>query len=100
MLFVTEHHVDLISDVSEARSAELLATLFKQLYAPSRRYEHVWRVGDLVIWDNLAIQHARTRASDPSEGVRALQRVAIGEHGFKEQLELLLQSRGGTRKSS
>jgi len=100
MLFVTEHHVDLISDVSEARSAELLAILFKQLYAPSRRYEHVWRVGDLVIWDNLAIQHARTRASDPSEGVRALQRVAIGEHGFKEQLELLLQSRGGTRKSS
>ena len=100
MLFVTEHHVDRISDVSEARSAELLKILFAELYAPNRRYEHIWRVGDLVIWDNLAIQHARTRASAPSEGVRALQRVAIGKHGFREQLELLRHSRIGTRESS
>lgn len=89
LLFVTEHHVDRIGDVSEARSRELLATLFATLYAPQRRYEHIWRVGDLVIWDNLAIQHARTRAAPPSIGVRALQRVAIGEHGFLEQLKLL-----------
>jgi alpha-ketoglutarate-dependent taurine dioxygenase len=59
LLFVTAHHVDRISDVSEARSAELLQLLFAELYAPHRRYEHVWRLGDLVIWDNLAIQHAR-----------------------------------------
>ena len=90
LLFVTEHHVDRISDVSEERSAELLETLFSELYAPHRRYEHFWREGDLVIWDNLAIQHARTRTSPPSEGVRALQRVAIGDHGFKEQLERVL----------
>jgi len=100
MLFVTEHHVDRISDVSEARSAELLELLFSVLYAPHRRYEHVWRVGDLVIWDNLAIQHARTRPSAPSEGVRALQRVAIGEHGFIDQLELARQSRTSARAVS
>ena len=34
LLFVTEHHVDRISDVSEDRSAELLETLFSELYAP------------------------------------------------------------------
>jgi taurine dioxygenase len=86
LLFVTEHHVNRISEVSESRSAELLSTLFATLYAPERRYEHVWHLGELVIWDNLAIQHARTRESAPSEGVRALQRVAIGEYGFLEQL--------------
>jgi taurine dioxygenase len=87
LLFVTEHHVDRIEGLTEARSADLLRQLFAVLYAPERRYEHVWREGDLVIWDNLAVQHARTRASEPSEGVRALQRVALGEHGFIEQLE-------------
>jgi len=86
LLFVTEHHVNRISDVSESRSAELLSALFATLYAPERRYEHVWHLGELVIWDNIAIQHARTRESAPSEGVRALQRVAIGEYGFLEQL--------------
>lgn len=43
------------------RSAELLKELFATLYAAERRYEHIWRRGELVIWDNLAIQHARTR---------------------------------------
>jgi taurine dioxygenase len=99
LLFVTEHHVDRISDVGESRSAELLCDLFATLYSPERRYEHVWRLGDLTIWDNLAIQHARTRESAPSDGVRALQRVAIGEHGFREQLRLA-QSRAGARELS
>lgn len=89
LLFVTEHHVDRIEGLSEEHGARLLEELFAQLYAPERRYEHVWRRGDLVIWDNLAVQHARTRASEPSEGVRALQRVALGKIGFLEQLEAL-----------
>jgi alpha-ketoglutarate-dependent taurine dioxygenase len=87
LLFVTEHHVDRFDGLSEERGAALLQELFATLYAPERRYEHVWQEGDLVIWDNLAVQHARTRASEPSEGARILQRVAIGEHGFLEQLE-------------
>jgi len=81
--------------VSESRSAELLRALFATLYTPERRYEHVWHLGELVIWDNLAIQHARTRESAPSQGVRALQRVAIGEHGFLEQLRQV-QSQAST----
>lgn len=93
LLFVTEHHVDRIEGMDEARAAALLQDLFARLYAPERRYEHVWREGDLVIWDNVAVQHARTRAAEPSEGVRALQRVAIGEYGFLDQLERLRHPR-------
>jgi len=91
LLYVTEHHVERLSGVSEERSAQLLPLLFEALYAPQRRYEHVWREGDLLIWDNLAIQHARTREADPSDGPRRLQRVQIGRHGFLDQLEKVKQ---------
>lgn len=91
LLFVTEHHVDRFEGMSEERAAQLLGQIFGILYAPERRYEHVWREGDLLVWDNLAVQHARTRAAEPSGGTRALQRVALGKVGFLEQLERLRQ---------
>jgi alpha-ketoglutarate-dependent taurine dioxygenase len=91
LLFVTEHHVDQIEGFSREEGAELLQRLFAHLYAPARQYEHVWREGDLVVWDNYAIQHARTREADPAEGRRLLQRVWFGEYGFSDQLEQLLK---------
>ncbi len=87
LLFVSENHVSAINGLSEERSAEVLPQLFATLYAEAARYEHVWREGELVVWDNLALQHARTRPSLPSEGERVLQRVAIGSHNFTDQLE-------------
>jgi len=87
LLFVTERHVDRFDTLDGDAGRALLDTLFATLYDEARRYEHRWSVGDLVIWDNLAIQHARTRPSPPSSGVRQLQRVALGEHGFIDQLE-------------
>lgn len=87
LLFVTEHHVDKIENMDDARGAELLPQLFAALYAPARRYEHVWQQGDLVIWDNLAVQHARTRAADPGQGPRIMRRVQLGQAGFMAQVE-------------
>lgn len=89
LLFVTEHHVDRLEGMAEDEAADVLQQLFAELYAPDHRYEHVWQLGDLVAWDNLAVQHARTRPAERSGGERCLQRVAIGEHGFMEQLEAL-----------
>lgn len=82
LLFVTEHHAIRILEMDEDRSAATFADLFARLYAEERRYEHRWRIDDLLIWDNLMIQHARTRHSDPSEGERAMQRVALSEVGL------------------
>ena len=42
---------------------------------PAIIYEHVWRLGDLVMWDNLACLHART--DWPSEQRRTLRRCTI-----------------------
>jgi taurine dioxygenase len=93
LLFVTEHHVDRIENMTEVRGAELLKKLCATLYAPERRYEHVWRRGDLLIWDNLAIQHARTRAAELSQGKRVMRRVQLGTIGFIEQLERVRRQR-------
>ena len=89
LLFVTEHHVDRIEGMSEERCAEVLQELFATLYAPERRYEHVWREGDLLIWDNLAVQHARTQVAELSQGSRIMRRVQLGKMGFIEQVEQL-----------
>jgi taurine dioxygenase len=85
LLFVTEHHVDLIEGLGREQSTKMLQRLFAHLYAPARQYEHIWRRGDLVIWDNYAIQHARTREANPGDGPRVLQRVSFGQHGYADQ---------------
>jgi alpha-ketoglutarate-dependent taurine dioxygenase len=52
---MTSHIDGLDPDASEA----LLEELFAHLYAPANSWQHEWRDGDLVVWDNLAVQHAR-----------------------------------------
>jgi taurine dioxygenase len=87
MLFVSEHHAERILELDPARSDEILARLFAHLYADERVYTHRWRPGDLLIWDNLAAQHARREAADLSAGKRALRRVVIGDVAFPELVE-------------
>ena len=89
LLFVTAHHVDRIEGLSPERSRALLDVAFATLYAPERRYEHVWREGDLLVWNNLAIQHARTRVAEIADGPRIMRRVQLGTVGFMAQLAQL-----------
>jgi len=56
-------------------SEDLLAMLFDHQERREFIYEHVWRVGDLVIWDNRCTLHARTDFS-PDER-RLMRRVTI-----------------------
>ncbi len=89
MLFVSQNHVREIEGFDEAESASLLQRIFAVQYAAERQYEHHWRKGDLLIWNNVAIQHARTQAAKLGAGRRIMQRVALGKHGFMEQVERL-----------
>lgn len=43
--------------------------------APENIYEHVWRPGDIMLWDNLSSLHART--DWPQDQRRTLRRVTI-----------------------
>ena len=74
ILYVTAMQTDSIVGVPESESEEMLKRCWETLYAPENVYEHRWRVGDLVVWDNLALQHAR----DAVTGRRTLRRVPVG----------------------
>lgn len=81
-IFACMDMTDSIIGLAEQESEALLEKLFSYLYAPANIYEHRWRAGDMIVWDNLAIQHAR---SEIENGRRTLQRVTIAEYGFWEQ---------------
>jgi taurine dioxygenase len=59
LLYVCQQMTSAIADMPKAESEELLEALFQHLYAPENIFAHNWRENDLVIWDNLALQHAR-----------------------------------------
>jgi len=56
-LFVNEAHTSRIVGVPEEESASLLARLCAHIVKPEFRYEHQWRAGDLLMWDNVSVQH-------------------------------------------
>ncbi len=71
-LFIGRHAFG-IPGLSRQRSRELLAQLLEHVVAePTRVYQHQWREGDLLVWDNRALLH-RARPYDYSEP-----RVLIG----------------------
>jgi taurine dioxygenase len=77
VLFVNAMQTDSIVGLPEAASEQLLERLWAVLYDPGNVYRHDWRVGDLVLWDNVAVQHARGDVR-PGDG-RTLRRVPVGE---------------------
>ena len=56
-LFVNEAHTACIVGLPEEESRALLAQLCAHIVKAEFRYEHRWRAGDLLMWDNVAVQH-------------------------------------------
>ena len=74
-IFVNRLMTMRINDVDRAESDEILGYLFDRIEDPANIYEHVWQVGDLVLWDNRCTAHARTDYD--SEKRRLLRRMTI-----------------------
>jgi taurine dioxygenase len=64
-----------IEGLSHDESEALLEELFAYTEDPAIRYEHVWRPGDLLMWDNLCSTHART--DFPREERRLMRRYTL-----------------------
>ena len=64
-----------IVDMPEEESSELLDFLFDHQEQRKFIYEHVWRVGDILMWDNRCTLHARTDFS--ADERRLMRRVTI-----------------------
>jgi len=75
-LFVCLQHTDRIHGMPRDESDELLAEIYAAMYAPDRIYAHAWQPHDLVIWDNLTVQHARPA---PNDLPRTLRRYHVSE---------------------
>jgi len=59
-LYVCDGYTTRILGIPEAESAALLRDLFAHAVRPEFLYRHKWRVGDLLMWDNCAVQHKAT----------------------------------------
>jgi taurine dioxygenase len=82
ILYVSEMQTDRIAELAPDDGEALLQQLFAALYAPGNLYEHRWRAGDLLIWDNLALQHGRNAPDLP----RTLRRVTLARRGLPEMI--------------
>lgn len=80
VLYISEMQTARLEGLGQAESEELLQQLFSALYAPENVYRHHWCNGDFLIWDNIALQHARCDLTGMHP--RRLQRVAIADKSF------------------
>ena len=74
-IYVNRLMTEYIVGMPRAESDEVLQTLFAHQEQPRFQYEHQWRVGDLLMWDNRCTLHAR-RDFDASH-LRKLRRVTV-----------------------
>lgn len=82
-LAVTLSQTSHVLDVDRAESDALLDALLEVLYDPAAVVEHHWTTGDLIVWDNLALQHSRDQLQ--GSGRRDLERVTFGGRTIFEQ---------------
>jgi alpha-ketoglutarate-dependent taurine dioxygenase len=87
VLFVNRLMAESVVGLPAGESEALLGELFAHIENPAHIYEHVWRKGDVVVWDNFSVLHARTDF-DPAER-RILRRMAIRgsrPHRFRQDV--------------
>jgi alpha-ketoglutarate-dependent taurine dioxygenase len=82
ILMVNPQTTDCILGVEPAESRELIAAIVAAIAAPDNVYRHKWRPKDLVVWDNLLLQHARSDFDNAQR--RTLRRCAIA-HDLEPQ---------------
>jgi len=66
MLYLGRRRNAYIGGLETAESEALLDELWSYVDRPQFSWEHVWRVGDLVLWDNRCTMHRRD-AFDPKQ---------------------------------
>jgi taurine dioxygenase len=74
-IYVSSQNTMWIEGMERSESEAVLNQLFERVEDPDIIYEHVWEVGDLIMWDNLSCLHART--DWPKEQLRKLRRCTV-----------------------
>ena len=74
-MFVSELMTDEIIGLPENESRQLLQSLFAHQRKEEFVYDHAWRPGDLLMWDNRCSVHARN--DFPGDQRRLLRRITL-----------------------
>jgi taurine dioxygenase len=74
-LYVNRLMTQEIVGVGESESHEILEILYAHIENPAIMYEHVWRKGDVLLWDNRCLAHARR--DFPPDETRLMKRLTI-----------------------
>lgn len=85
-LWVSELQTTRLLGMEWEASRDLLHSVFDHLYAPDHVFEHRWRNGDFIVWDNIALQHERGNLE--TVGKRVLQRAIVGTHGVAPHIAM------------
>lgn len=59
-LFVNEGHTSGMAGMPKEEGDALLDELYRHITQPQFIYRHDWQAGDLLMWDNCAVQHKAT----------------------------------------
>lgn len=75
-IYVNRLMTDRIVDLDPAEGKAILETLFDLVEDTHFQYQHRWREGDAIIWDNRSLVHARN-TYDHVNDRRTLRRIAV-----------------------
>jgi taurine dioxygenase len=64
-LFASEGHTSHMYEMPQDEGDKLLRQLYDHITSPEFVYTHSWKPGDLLMWDNIALQHKATFDYDP-----------------------------------
>ena len=78
------YQTDCVLGMDAATSRALLDEVYAILYDERHVYEHSWKNGDFVVWDNRIVHHARGDLSNV--GARTLRRFTAGGAPSVEQI--------------
>ena len=70
-------HIDKIVDMSREDSDALVEELMEHSIQSHFRYDHTWKQGELVMWDNRSLMHRGNTNYDMANEARVLQRTVI-----------------------
>jgi taurine dioxygenase len=77
-IYVSEGECVGILDMEDAEALPLLEDLARRVIRKEYQYRHKWRQGDVLIWDNPAVQHIALRDYEWPRHRRLMHRITVG----------------------
>jgi len=77
-IYVNEGECIGITGMPDKDALALIADLARHVIRSEHRYRHKWRQGDLLVWDNCAVQHLAVHDYEWPRHRRLMHRVTVG----------------------